>query len=158
MGNRFSEIDEAVAAMLKQNFPQALECLDIGVSDGTTAVDLFARLRDIPGLSYVASDINECLYVRKGKLWTDVCDDAGLLIQVSIGPFAVPITSLRHMHPLQIVNRCIYFWNCHVGRKKVYEMWSQDIERKADQRSFAKVVLKSAAYENEPKRINAFGS
>ncbi len=138
--NRFTSIDKKVAEILKDQFPDSLFCLDIGVSDGTTAVELFEHLQDISRLTYVMTDINEYIYVREGRIWRDVCDDEGKLIQTSIGPFVIPITTLAHMHPLQLVNRALYLYNRVFRAKKVMRR-CLSIIRNLKESSFKRVSL-----------------
>lgn len=123
---RFREMDEEVAQLLKDRFGDAVACVDVGVSDGTTAIDLFDRLASLPGLRYVMSDLHEAVFVRRGRLLTVACDEDGNLTQVTFGPFVVPITTLAHMHPLQLVNRALYL---------LFSLWLRPRARRAWQRS-----------------------
>lgn len=146
--SRFPGIDESVADILKQHFTDRLDCLDLGVSDGTTAVDMFGQLRDIAGLSYTASDINENVHIRKGRVWTDVCDDDGKLLQSSIGPFVIPTTGLFHMHRLQLVNRALYLWIRLFRQQQVHRSWCRDQATAGADRRFATVSLQSSEFAN----------
>lgn len=138
--SRFASIDKDAAEILKDRFPDSLFCLDIGVSDGTTGVELFEHLQGISQLTYVLTDINEYIYIREGHIWTDVCDDEGKLIQASIGPFVIPITTLIHMHPLQLVNRALYLYNRVFRTKKVMQRCLSAI-RNPKESGFKKVSL-----------------
>jgi hypothetical protein len=116
---RFKEVDKAVATLVKQKYANSLLCLDVGASDGATSVDLYEYLKEIPGLTYLISDLNEFLFIRRGPIWNDVCDDDGNLIQTSIGPFVIPVTTICHMHPLQLINRILFLIAWNFRRKKV---------------------------------------
>jgi chemotaxis methyl-accepting protein methylase len=124
--DRFKDLDEEVVRVLEARRADSLRCLDIGVSDGTTSLDLLSRLSQVGRLEYVMTDLNEALYIRKSGPWVDVCNDEGTLIQVVIGPFVVPVTHLRHMHPLQIINRLLYLYAAHVRRRGVARAWQTD--------------------------------
>jgi len=105
---RFEAVDREVSGILKAERGAGLSCLDLGVSDGSTALDLFRRLADVEGLSYLMSDLNENVFIRRGGVCIDVCDDEGNPIQMTLGPFVVPLIQLSHLHPLQLVNRSLF--------------------------------------------------
>jgi hypothetical protein len=99
------------------------------------------------------TDLNEALHLRTSGPWVDVCDDEGTLIQVVIGPFVVPVTNRRHMHPLQIVNRLIYFYAAHVRRRGVAKAWQN--AHQPGSRAFRSESLLAAevrrAMESDPR-------
>ena len=105
---RFEAVDSDVAEILKAEHGADLSCLDLGVSDGSTALDLYRRLADVAELSYLMSDLNENVFIRRGRGCIDVCDDDGNPIQLTLGPFVVPLIQLSHLHPLQLVNRTLF--------------------------------------------------
>lgn len=122
---RFEEIDAELAEIVRERFRDGLACLDLGVSDGTTALELFRCFEDIEGLRYTMTDMNGHFFIRKGPLATDVCDDDGRLVQFVVGPFVIPVTRLSHMHPLQLVNRLLFglAWS---RRKRVQDDWRKN--------------------------------
>jgi hypothetical protein len=123
---RFDPFDDEIVNRVRERFPQGLGCLDIGVSDGTTAVDLFRRLEDIEGLRYTLTDMNGHVFIRRGRFFTDVCDDDGNLVQFGVGPFVIPVTRLSHYHPFQFVNRLLFglAWS---RRQRVQADWHRDM-------------------------------
>ena len=124
-GNRFADIDEQLAPLLIKSFPTRLDCLDLGVSDGSTALDLFQRLASHQKLSYLMADINRYLFIRENRFVTDVCDDNGNLIQLVAGPCVIPISSLYHIHPLQLINRAFFLYGHLFRSKQVSMAWRE---------------------------------
>jgi hypothetical protein len=144
---RFATLDQEVAGILKREFPDSLHCLDVGVSDGTTAVELFGCLKSIPGLRYLATDINQSIHIRTGRIWSDVLDDDGHLLQASIGPFVIPVTTLSHMHPLQLVNRSLYLYSRLVRERRAKRIWERSRKGAESRSPFVTVSLLSSSFQ-----------
>lgn len=126
---RFREIDREIAPLLRSRFPEALSCLDIGVSDGVTALELYERLADVEKLSYRMTDLDEALHVRRRGPLVEAVDDDGSLIQATLGPFVVPVTTAAHVHPLQLVNRLLQLLFLRMLRPRTRRAWLRSRER-----------------------------
>jgi hypothetical protein len=160
---RFDRIDAEIAEIARERFRDGLACLDLGVSDGTTAVELFRKLEDISGLNYTMTDMNGRVFIRRGPLFTDVCDDDGSLVQFGVGPFVIPVTRLSHFHPLQLVNRLL-FGLALSRREQVHREWEADMaadEGRSNWRQASLLVPEAQSLvANDPRvdfrRINLF--
>ncbi|MFP8881295.1 MAG: hypothetical protein VCE43_18510 [Myxococcota bacterium] len=160
---RFDQIDTEIANIARERFREGLSCLDLGVSDGTTAVELFRKLEDIDGLIYTMTDMNGRIFIRCGRFFTDVCDDDGSLVQFGVGPFVIPVTRLSHIHPFQLVNRLLFVlaWS---RRERVREDWKKDSNDGDSNSSWKSVSLLAPEAQslvaNEPRvdfrRLNLF--
>lgn len=120
---RFDDIDEILVPVLRETFPQGPSVWDIGVSEGTTSVDLFRKIEDLPKLSLEMTDINEHIYIRDGRFRTDVCDDDGNLIQSTLGPFVIHTTGLSGMHRLVLINRILYHYLNRFAKPAIRRQW-----------------------------------
>ncbi|MGD0466146.1 MAG: hypothetical protein ABSA84_05570 [Gammaproteobacteria bacterium] len=109
---RFEEFDIKVLNFLRKHFSvkSSLLIQDVGVSDGRTSVDFFAKISNIfPNLNFKASDYNPKVYIlERGKLKVTL-SHTGKVLEIVWPPFVfntIKRDSYRH-YPLNHIIRFI---------------------------------------------------
>ncbi|HYC77517.1 MAG TPA: hypothetical protein VEI02_07805 [Planctomycetota bacterium] len=106
---RFADVERDVLELLRARLgDRALAAHDVGVSDGTTSVELFSALAPVwPRLRFTMSDYFDAVYVmtRDGDRWAGVLDAELKVIQFFGRGFVLsPLSPPRKWHP---VNRIL---------------------------------------------------
>jgi chemotaxis methyl-accepting protein methylase len=87
---RFEEFDEHVINILKKIFKNnlLLTIHDVGVSDGRTALDFFAKIStEFVNIQYIASDYSPLIYVVEKEQLKVVFSHTGEILEIVYPPF-----------------------------------------------------------------------
>lgn len=125
---RFEEFDNAVVNFLQQHFidPKlSLFIRDVGVSDGRTSIDFFAKVSCIfPDVKFNASDYSPKVYIlEKGKLKVAI-SHTDKLLEITYPPFVFNVIKLDSYlyYPLNHIMRFIIKYFMVTPLLKTYKL------------------------------------